>query len=141
MEKLNLIKTLAGLCINLAETTIKRLDDRYVVDSNYNHGDSYFQYDVCYYNFIDAEVDLDGNIISAVNKYGQEFWNGGGEMSEETVIQLGDPDWKLINNENVMQIVFNRADEILSLKPGEEIKITYEDCVENRRRNAAKEEV
>jgi hypothetical protein len=38
-----------------------------------------------------------------------------------------------------MQIVFNRADEILALKPGDEIKITYEDCVENRRRNVAKE--
>lgn len=139
MEKLNLIKTLAGLCIDLAYTTIKRLEDRYVIDSNYNYNDGYFQYDVCYYDSVDAEVDLDGNILSASREYGQEFWNGGGEMSENKSYKLGDPDWKLVNDKNVMQIVFDRADEILALKPGEEIEITREECSEYRRRNAAKE--
>ena len=139
MEKLNLIKTLAGLCINLAYTTIKRLEDRFTVESNYNYNDGYFQYDICYYDFVDAEVDLDGNILSASRKYGQEFWNGGGEMSEEKSYKFGDSDWRLVNDKNVMQIVFDRADEILALKPGEEIEITREECSEYRRRNAAKE--
>lgn len=60
-------------------------------------------------------------------------------MSENKSYKLGDTDWKLVNDKNVMQIVFDRADEILALKPGEEIEITREECSEYRRRNAAKE--
>lgn len=138
MEKL--IETLAGLCIDLAYTTIKRLEDRFTVESNYNYNDGYFQYDVCYYDYMDAEVDLDGNILSASRRYGQEFWNGGGEMSEEKSYKFGDPDWRAINDKDVMQIVFDRADEILALKPGEEIEITREECSEYRHRNVSKEE-
>jgi len=138
MEKL--IESLAGLCIDLAYTTIKRLEDRFTVESNYNYNDGYFQYDVCYYDYMDAEVDLDGNILSASRRYGQEFWNGGGEMSEEKSYKFGDPDWRAINDKDVMQIVFDRADEILALKPGEEIEITREECSEYRRRNETNEE-
>lgn len=138
MEKL--IETLAGLCIDLAYTTIKRLEDRFTVESNYNYNDGYFQYDVCYYDFVNAEVDLDGNILSASRRYGQEFWNGGGEMSEEKSYKFGDPDWRLVNDKDVMGFVFERADEILALKPGEEIEITREECSEYRRRNVSKEE-
>lgn len=138
MEKL--IETLAGLCIDLAYTTIKRLEDRFTVESNYNYNDGYFQYDVCYYDYMDAEVDLDGNILSASRRYGQEFWNGGGEMSEEKSYKFGDPDWRPVNDKDVIQIVFDRADEILALKPGEEIEITREECSEYRRRNVPKEE-
>lgn len=135
-----LIETLAGLCIDLAYTTIKRLEDRFTVESNYNYNDGYFQYDVCYYDYMDAEVDLDGNILSASRRYGQEFWNGGGEMSEEKSYKFGDPDWRAINDKDVMQIVFDRAEEILALKPGEEIEITREECSEYRRRNETNEE-
>lgn len=61
MEKL--IETLGRLCVYLGHTTIKRLEDRYVVESNYAYNDGYFQYDVCHYDNLNAEVDLDGNIF------------------------------------------------------------------------------
>lgn len=137
MEKL--IETLGSLCIYLGNTTIKRLEDRFIVDSNYNYNDGYYQYDVCYYDFVDAEVDLDGNILSASRRYGQDFWNGGGEMSEEKSYKFGDPDWEPINDENIMGLVSNRAEEILSLKPGEEITITRQDCCNYNNRNVSKE--
>lgn len=131
MEKV--IETLASLCIGLGDTTIKRLEDRYIVDSDYSCRG---EYGIHYYDFLDAEVDLDGNILSASHRYGRYFYDDG--SSEEEYHKLNDPDWEPINDNNVMLVVFERAEKILSLKPNEEIKITLEDCLEYYNRNEIK---
>ncbi len=141
MEKLNLIETLGKLCVYLGHTTIKRLEDRYVVESNYAYNDGYFQYDVCHYDNLNAEVDLDGNILSAYRACGQEFWNGGGEMSDQRSAELGDDNWEFPDSKTLKAIVSNRANEILALKPGEEITITREECSEHRRQANKNKEV
>lgn len=113
-----LIETLASLNLSSADTKITRLDENgYKLESNYGYNDSYFQYDVHYYDWMTAEVDIDGNIFSAVRKSGSEFWNGGGEMSEENVVNFGDPDWKLPNE--AKEAVLKNANKILALQVGE----------------------
>lgn len=120
-----LIETLASLNLSSADTKIIRLDENsYKLESNYGYNDSYFQYDVHYYDWMTAEVDVDGNIFSAVRKSGSEFWNGGGEMSEENVVNFGDPDWKLPNEAN--EIILENETKILELKVGEVLKLDRE---------------
>lgn len=116
-----LIETLAALNLSGADTKITRLDDNtYKLKSDYGYNDGYFQYDVHYYDWVTAEVDVDGNIFSAVRKSGSEFWNGGGEMSEENVVNFGDPDWKLPNE--AKEAVLKNANKILALQVGEFIE-------------------
>jgi len=120
-----LIETLAALNLSSADTKIIRLDENsYKLESNYGYNDSYFQYDVHYYDWMTAEVDVDGNIFSAVRKSGSEFWNGGGEMSEENVVNFGDPDWKLPNE--AKEAVLDNAEKILELSVGEVLKLDRE---------------
>lgn len=120
-----LIETLAALNLSSADTKITRLDENsYKLESNYGYNDSYFQYDVHYYDWMTAEVDVDGNIFSAVRKSGSEFWNGGGEMSEENVVNFGDPDWKLPNE--AKEIILENETKILELKVGEVLKLDRE---------------
>jgi len=120
-----LIETLAALVLSGADTKITRLDENsYKLESNYGYNDSYFQYDVHYYDWMTAEVDVDGNIFSAVRKSGSEFWNGGGEMSEENVVNFGDPDWKLPNE--AKEAVLNNAEKILGLSVGEVLELDRE---------------
>ena len=71
-----------------------------------------------------AEVDTDGNIFSAVRKSGSEFWNGGGEMSEENVVNFGDPNWKLPNE--AKDVILNNAEKILDLSVGEVLELDRE---------------
>ena len=61
-----------------------------------------------------AEVDMDGNILSASLTSGSEFWNGGGEMSEKRVVKLGDPDWELPNE--AKEVVLKNEEKILALQ-------------------------
>ena len=120
-----LIETLAALNLSSADTKIIRLDENsYKLESNYGYNDSYFQYDVHYYDWMTAEVDVDGNIFSAVRKSGSEFWNGGGEMSEENVVNFGDPDWKLPNE--AKEVILDNAEKILELSVGEVLKLDRE---------------
>ena len=60
-----LIETLAALNLSSATTKITRLKDRYEFKSNYGYNDGYYQYDVHYYSWMLAEVDMGGNILSA----------------------------------------------------------------------------
>lgn len=113
-----LIETLASLALSGADTKITRLDENtFKLKSDYGYNDGYFQYDVHYYDWMTAEVDVDGNIFSAVRKSGSEFWNGGGEMSEENVVNFGDPDWKLPNE--AKEAVLKNEEKILALQVGE----------------------
>ena len=112
-----LIETLAALNLSSATTKITRLEDRYEFKSDYGYNDGYYQYDVHYYIWMRAEVDMDGNILSASLSSGSEFWNGGGEMSEKRVVKLGDPDWELPNE--AKDAVLKNEEKILALKAGE----------------------
>ena len=124
-----LIETLASLNLSSADTKIIRLDENsYKLESNYGYNDSYFQYDVHYYDWMTAEVDTDGNIFSAVRKSGSEFWNGGGEMSEENVVNFGDPDWKLPNE--AKGAILNNAEKIMELSVGEVLKLDRDGTTE-----------
>lgn len=117
-----LIEALASLNLSSADTKIIRLDENsYKLESNYGYNDSYFQYDVHYYDWMTAEVDVDGNIFSAVRKSGSEFWNGGGEMSEERVVNFGDQEWKLPNE--ARDVILANETKILELKVGEVLEI------------------
>lgn len=120
-----LIETLAALVLSCADTKITRLDENtYKLKSDYGYNDSYFQYDVHYYDWMTAEVDVDGNIFSAVRKSGSEFWNGGGEMSEERVVNFGDPEWKLPNE--AKEVILDNAEKILALSVGEVLELDRE---------------
>ena len=120
-----LIETLAALVLSGADTKITRLDENtYKLKSDYGYNDGYFQYDVHYYDWMTAEVDTDGNIFSAVRKSGSEFWNGGGEMSEENVVNFGDPNWKLPNE--AKDVILNNAEKILDLSVGEVLELDRE---------------
>lgn len=120
-----LIETLAALVLSGADTKITRLDENtYKLKSDYGYNDGYFQYDVHYYDWMTAEVDVDGNIFSAVRKSGSEFWNGGGEMSEENVVNFGDPDWKLPNE--AKEVILDNAEKILALSVGEVLELDRE---------------
>lgn len=120
-----LIETLAALVLFGADTKITRLDENtYKLKSDYGYNDGYFQYDVHYYDWMTAEVDVDGNIFSAVRKSGSEFWNGGGEMSEENVVNFGDPDWKLPNE--AKDVILDNAEKILGLSVGEVLELDRE---------------
>lgn len=112
-----LIETLAALVLSGADTKITRLEDRYEFKSDYGYNDGYYQYDVHYYSWMRAEVDMDGNILSASLTSGSEFWNGGGEMSEKRVVKLGDPEWELPNE--AKEAVLKNEEKILALQVGE----------------------
>lgn len=119
-----LIETLAALNLSSATTKITRLEDRYEFKSDYGYNDGYYQYDVHYYIWMRAEVDMDGNILSASLTSGSEFWNGGGEMSEKRVVKLGDPDWELPNE--AKEVILENETKILELKVGEVLKLDRE---------------
>ena len=119
-----LIETLAALNLSSATTKITRLEDRYKFKSDYGYNDGYYQYDVHYYIWMRAEVDMDGNILSASLTSGSEFWNGGGEMSEKRVVKLGDPDWELPNE--AKEVILENETKILELKVGEVLKLDRE---------------
>lgn len=120
-----LIETLAALVLSGADTKITRLDENtYKLKSDYGYNDGYFQYDVHYYDWMTAEVDTDGTIWSAVRKSGSEFWNGGGELSEERVVNFGDPEWKLPNE--AKEVILDNAEKILELSVGEVLKLDRE---------------
>lgn len=113
-----LIETLASLNLSGADTKITRLDENtFKLKSDYGYNDGYFQYDVHYYDWMTAEVGIDGTIWSAVRKSGSDFWNGGGEMNEERIVNFGDPDWNLPNE--AKEAVIKNADKILALQVGE----------------------
>ena len=113
-----LIETLAALVLSCADTKITRLDENtYKLKSDYGYNDGYFQYDVHYYDWMTAEVGIDGTIWSAVRKSGSDFWNGGGELSEERVVNFGDPEWELPNE--AKEVVLKNANKILALQVGE----------------------
>lgn len=119
-----LIETLAALNLSSATTKITRLEDRYEFKSNYGYNDGYYQYDVHYYSWMLAEVDMDGNILSASLTSGSEFWNGGGEMSEKRVVNFGDPEWELPNE--AKEVILENETKILELKVGEVLKLDRE---------------
>lgn len=119
-----LIETLASLNLSSATTKITRLENGYEFKSDYGYNDSYYQYDVHYYSWMRAEVDMDGNILSASITSGSEFWNGGGEMSEERVVKLGDPEWELPNE--AKDVILENETKILELKVGEVLKLDRE---------------
>ena len=119
-----LIETLAALNLSSATTKITRLEDRYEFKSDYEYNDGYYQYDVHYYIWMRAEVDMDGNILSASLTSGSEFWNGGGEMSEKRVVKLGDPEWELPNE--AKDVILNNAEKILGLSVGEVLELDRE---------------
>lgn len=120
-----LIETLASLNLSSADTKIIRLDENsYKLESNYGYNDSYFQYDVYYYDWMTAEVGMDGTIWSAVRKTGSDFWNGGGELSEERVVNFGDPEWELPNE--AKDVILNNAEKILGLYVGEVLELDRE---------------
>lgn len=98
------------------------------LSSGYGYNDGYFQYDVHYYDWMTAEVGIDGTIWSAVHKSGSEFWNGGGEMSEERVINFGDLEWKLPNE--AKEVILDNAEKILALSVGEVLELDREGKVE-----------
>jgi hypothetical protein len=113
-----LIETLAALVLSGADTKITRLDENtYKLKSDYGYNDGYFQYDVHYYDWMIAEVGIDGTIWSAVRKTGSDFWNGGGELSEERVVNFGDPEWELPNE--AKEAVLKNEEKILALQVGE----------------------
>ena len=115
-----LIETLASLNLSSADTKITRLEDVYEFKSNYGYNDGYYQYDVHYYSWMLAEVDMGGNILSASLTSGAEFWNGGGEMSEKRVVKLGEPKWELPNE--AKEAVLKNVNKILALQVGEFIE-------------------
>ena len=120
-----LIETLAALVLSGADTKITRLDENtYKLKSDYGYNDGYFQYDVHYYDWMTAEVGIDGTIWSAVRKSGSDFWNGGGELSEERVVNFGDPEWKLPNE--AKEVILDNAEKILELSVGEVLKLDRE---------------
>lgn len=119
-----LIETLAALNLSSATTKITRLENGYEFKSDYGYNDGYYQYDVHYYIWMRAEVDMDGNILSASLTSGSEFWNGGGEMSEKRVVNFGDPDWELPNE--AKEVILENETKILELKVGEVLKLDRE---------------
>lgn len=119
-----LIETLAALNLSSATTKITRLEDRYEFKSDYGYNDGYYQYDVHYYIWMRAEVDMDGNILSASLTSGSEFWNGGGELSEERVVNFGDPEWELPNE--AKEVILDNAEKILALSVGEVLELDRE---------------
>lgn len=120
-----LIETLAALVLSGADTKITRLDENtYKLKSDYGYNDGYFQYDVHYYDWMTAEVGMDGTIWSAVRKTGSDFWNGGGELSEERVVNFGDPEWELPNE--AKEVILNNAEKILGLYVGEVLELDRE---------------
>lgn len=120
-----LIETLAALVLSCADTKITRLDENtYKLKSDYGYNDGYFQYDVHYYDWMTAEVGMDGTIWSAVRKTGSDFWNGGGELSEERVVNFGDPEWELPNE--AKEVILDNAEKILELSVGEVLKLDRE---------------
>lgn len=113
-----LIETLASLALSGADTKITRLDENtFKLKSDYGYNDGYFQYDVHYYDWMTAEVSIDGIIWSATRTSGSEFWNGGGELSEERVVNFGDPEWELPNE--AKEAVLKNEEKILALQVGE----------------------
>jgi len=119
-----LIETLASLALSSATTKITRLENGYEFKSDYGYNDGYYQYDVHYYIWMRAEVDMDGNILSASLTSGSEFWNGGGEMSEKRVVKLEDPEWELPNE--AKKVILENETKILELKVGEVLKLDRE---------------
>lgn len=119
-----LIETLALLNLSSSTTKITRLEDRYEFKSDYGYNDGYYQYDVHYYIWMRAEVDMDGNILSASLTSGSEFWNGGGEMSEKRVVKIEDPEWELPNE--AKEVILENETKILELKVGEVLKLDRE---------------
>lgn len=119
-----LIETLAALNLSSATTKITRLENGYEFKSDYGYNDGYYQYDVHYYIWMRAEVDMDGNILSASLTSGSEFWNGGGEMSEKRVVKLEDPEWELPNE--AKEVILENEAKILELKVGEVLKLDRE---------------
>ena len=119
-----LIETLASLALSSATTKITRLENGYEFKSDYGYNDGYYQYDVHYYIWMRAEVDMDGNILSASLTSGSEFWNGGGEMSEKRVVKLEDPEWELPNE--AKEVILENETKILELKVGEVLKLDRE---------------
>lgn len=119
-----LIETLAALNLSSATTKITRLENGYEFKSDYGYNDGYYQYDVHYYIWMRAEVDMDGNILSASLTSGSEFWNGGGEMSEQRVVKLEDPEWELPNE--AKEVILENETKILELKVGEVLKLDHE---------------
>ena len=119
-----LIETLAALNLSSATTKITRLENGYEFKSDYGYNDGYYQYDVHYYIWMRAEVDMDGNILSASLTSGSEFWNGGGEMSEKRVVKLEDPEWELPNE--AKEVILENETKILELKVGEVLKLDRE---------------
>lgn len=119
-----LIETLAALNLSSATTKITRLENGYEFKSDYGYNDGYYQYDVHYYIWMRAEVDMDGNILSASLTSGSEFWNGGGELSEERVVNFGDPEWKLPNE--AKDVILDNAEKILELSVGEVLELDRE---------------
>ena len=67
---------------------------------------------------------MDGNILSASLTSGSEFWNGGGELSEERVVNFGDPEWKLPNE--AKDVILDNAEKILELSVGEVLELDRE---------------
>ena len=123
-----LIETLAALNLSSATTKITRLENGYEFKSDYGYNDGYYQYDVHYYSWMRAEVDIDGNILSASLTSGSEFWNGGGEMSEKRVVKLGDPEWELPNE--AKEVILDNAEKILGLSVGEVLKLDRDGATE-----------
>jgi len=123
-----LIETLAALNLSSAITKITRLENGYEFKSDYGYNDGYYQYDVHYYIWMRAEVDMDGNILSASLTSGSEFWNGGGEMSEKRVVKLGDPEWELPNE--AKEVILENETKILELKVGEVLKLDRDGTTE-----------
>ena len=120
-----LIETLAALNLSDADTKITRLDENtFKLKSDYGYNDGYFQYDVHYYDWMTAEVGMDGTIWSAVRKTGSDFWNGGGELSEERVVNFGDPEWELPNE--AREVILNNAEKIMALSVGEVLELDRE---------------
>lgn len=123
-----LIETLAALNLSSATTKITRLENGYEFKSDYGYNDGYYQYDVHYYIWMRAEVDMDGNILSASLTSGSEFWNGGGEMSEKRVVNFGDPEWELPNE--AKEVILDNAEKILGLSVGEVLKLDRDGATE-----------
>lgn len=120
-----LIETLAALNLSDADTKITRLDENtFKLKSDYGYNDGYFQYDVHYYDWMTAEVGIDGTIWSAVRKSGSDFWNGGGEMNEERIVNFGDPEWELPNE--AREVILNNAEKIMALSVGEVLELDRE---------------
>lgn len=116
-----IIESLSILTTSLAETTVERLEDRFKINSAHSYNDSYFQYDVCYYTFVNGEVDLEGNILNGTRRSGADFWNGG-EGSEEVILQYGDPEFEDGSGKDV---IIKNEELILDMYPGDVLKFDH----------------